>query len=578
MLKMAKRLAKCIRENKFLTLISPVFVVGECILEILIPYYMADLIDKGIEMGDMAVISSYGLKLSIFAILSLLFGILGAITATRASAGFAKNLTHDMYHHIQEFSFANIDKFSTAGLTTRLTTDVSNVQMAFQMLIRGAMRAPTMLILTLIMSFKIHDKLPFVFVCIIPILGTGFYIIFKNAMPLFEKVFKLYDKLNNVVQENLRGIRVVKSFVREDYETEKFKAASKEMYDTNLKAEYIMAAMMPLMQTSTYICTLLLSWFGAKLIIVESLTTGQLMSMMTYIIHILISLMFLSMIIMMSSIATAAGKRICEVLDEVPDIQNIENPITEINSGAIEFRNVNFGYPNCSDCLTSINLNIKPGMTVGIIGGTGSGKTSLVQLIPRLYEARTGEVLVDGHNVKEIDMFALRKNVSMVLQKNVLFSGTIAENLRWGNPNATGEQLIAACKAAQADDFISSFKEGYNYMLDQGGTNLSGGQRQRVCIARAMLAEPKILILDDSTSAVDTATDAKIRKAFKESLPDTTKLIIAQRISSVQDADLIVVLDGGKINGLGTHEELVKTNDIYREVYEAQTKDGDFDA
>lgn len=578
MIKMAKRLAKCIRENKFLTLISPVFVVGECILEILIPYYMADLIDKGIEMGDMNIISSYGLKLSIFAILSLLFGILGAITATRASAGFAKNLTHDMYHHIQEFSFANIDKFSTAGLTTRLTTDVSNVQMAFQMLIRGAMRAPTMLILTLIMSFKIHDKLPFVFVCIIPILGTGFYIIFKNAMPLFEKVFKLYDKLNNVVQENLRGIRVVKSFVREDYETDKFKAASKEMYDTNLKAEYIMAAMMPLMQTSTYICTLFLSWFGAKLIIVESLTTGQLMSMMTYIIHILISLMFLSMIIMMSSIATAAGKRICEVLDEVPDIQNIENPITEINSGAIEFRNVNFGYPNCSDCLTSINLNIKPGMTVGIIGGTGSGKTSLVQLIPRLYEARTGEVLVDGHNVKEIDMFVLRKNVSMVLQKNVLFSGTIAENLRWGNPNATGEQLIAACKAAQADDFISSFKEGYNYMLDQGGTNLSGGQRQRVCIARAMLAEPKILILDDSTSAVDTATDAKIRKAFKESLPDTTKLIIAQRISSVQDADLIVVLDGGKINGLGTHEELVKTNDIYREVYEAQTKDGDFDA
>ena len=578
MLKMAKRLAKCIRENTFLAIISPLFVVGECILEILIPYYMADLIDLGIEKGNMEVISSYGLKLSIFAILSLTLGILGAITATRASAGFAKNLTHDMYHHIQDFSFANIDKFSTAGLTTRLTTDVSNIQMAFQMLIRGAMRAPTMLVLTLIMSFRIHDKLPFVFVVMIPILGTGFYFIFKHAMPLFEKVFKLYDKLNNVVQENLRGIRVVKSFVREDYETEKFKSASKEMYDTNLKAEYIMAGMMPLMQTSTYICTLLLSWFGAKLIIVESLTTGQLMSMMTYIIHILISLMFLSMIIMLSSVATAAGKRICEVLDEVPDIQNAENPIMEVNSGSIQFKDVSFGYPNCSECLTNINLDIKSGMTVGIIGGTGSGKTSLVQLIPRLYETRSGQVLVDGHDVKEIDMSVLRQNVSMVLQKNVLFAGTLAENLRWGNPNANDAELRAACEAAQAAEFIDTFKEGYEYMLDQGGTNLSGGQRQRVCIARAMLANPKILILDDSTSAVDTATDARIRKAFRESLPNTTKLIIAQRISSVQDADMIVVLDGGKINGLGTHDELVKNNEIYREVFEAQTKDGDFDA
>ena len=578
MIEMAKRLSKCIREYKFLSIISPILVLGEVVLEVLIPYYMADLIDKGIEVGNMDFIISCGIKLAIFAILSLVLGALGAITATKASAGFAKNLTHDMYHHIQEFSFANIDKFSTAGLTTRLTTDVSNVQMAFQMLIRGAMRAPSMLIFTLIMAFRVNNKLPFVFTILIPILGFGLFVIFKYAMPLFEKVFKLYDKLNNVVQENLRGIRVVKAFVREDHETEKFKAASKEMYDTNLKAEYIMAAMMPLMQTSTYLCTILISWFGAKLVISTALTTGQLMSLMTYIMQILISLVFLSMIIMMSSIATAAGKRICEVLDEVPDIQNIADPVTEIESGSIELRHVNFGYPNCSDCLTDINLNIKSGQTVGIVGGTGSGKTSLVQLIPRLYDARSGQVLVDGHDVRVIDMAVLRKNVSMVLQKNVLFAGTIAENLRWGKEDASDEEIKAACIAAEADGFINEFNEGYNYMLDQGGTNLSGGQRQRVCIARALIAKPKILILDDSTSAVDTATDARIRKAFRENLPNTTKLIIAQRISSVQDADLIVVIDGGKINGIGSHEELLATNEIYREVYDAQTKDGDFDA
>jgi len=446
------------------------------------------------------------------------------------------------------------------------------------MLIRGAMKAPTMLISTLVMSFRVNNKLPFIFICIIPFLAGGFFFIFKNAMPLFDKVFKLYDKLNNVVQENLRGIRVVKSFVREDYETKKFTDASKEMYDTNIKAEYLMALMAPLMQSSMYICTILLSWFGAKLIISDTLTTGQLMSMMTYIIHILISLMFLSMIIMMSTIAAAAGKRICEVLDEVPEIQNIENPVNTINSGSIEFKNVCFGYPNCGDCLTDINLKIESGQTIGIVGGTGSGKTSLVQLIPRLYEARAGQVLIDGHDVREIDLSVLRKNVSMVLQKNVLFAGSIAENLRWGDENASDEELKKAATAAQADGFISEFKEGYSYMLEQGGTNLSGGQRQRLCIARALIAKPKVLILDDSTSAVDTATDAKIRKAFKESLTDTTKLIIAQRISSVQDSDLIIVLDGGKINGLGKHEDLIKNNQIYREVYEAQTKDGDFDA
>ena len=578
MIEMAKRLSKCIREYKFLSIISPILVLGEVVLEVLIPYYMADLIDKGIEVGNMDFIISCGIKLAIFAILSLILGALGAVTATRASAGFAKNLTHDMYHHIQEFSFANIDKFSTAGLTTRLTTDVSNVQMAFQMLIRGAMRAPSMLIFTLIMAFRVNDKLPFIFTILIPILGIGLFVIFKYAMPLFEKVFKLYDKLNNVVQENLRGIRVVKAFVREDHETEKFKAASKEMYDTNLKAEYIMAAMMPLMQTSTYLCTILISWFGAKLVISSALTTGQLMSLMTYIMQILISLVFLSMIIMMGSIAVAAGKRITEVLDEKPDIKNNENPITEINTGSIKFENVSFAYPNCKDCLTEISLEIKSGQTVGIIGGTGSGKTSLVQLIPRLYDPDGGRVLVDDKDVRDIDIKTLRDSVSMVLQKNLLFAGTIKDNLRWGKEDATDEEIKAACVAAEADGFINEFEGGYNYMLDQGGTNLSGGQRQRVCIARALLSNPKILILDDSTSAVDTATDARIRKAFKDTLPDTTKLIIAQRISSVQDADFIIVIDGGKINGIGTHDELLKTNEIYREVYEAQTKDGDFDA
>ena len=578
MIEMAKRLSKCIREYKFLSIISPILVLGEVVLEVLIPYYMADLIDKGIEVGNMDFIISCGIKLAIFAILSLILGALGAVTATRASAGFAKNLTHDMYHHIQEFSFANIDKFSTAGLTTRLTTDVSNVQMAFQMLIRGAMRAPSMLIFTLIMAFRVNAKLPFIFTILIPILGIGLFVIFKYAMPLFEKVFKLYDKLNNVVQENLRGIRVVKAFVREDHETEKFKAASKEMYDTNLKAEYIMAAMMPLMQTSTYLCTILISWFGAKLVISSALTTGQLMSLMTYIMQILISLVFLSMIIMMGSIAVAAGKRITEVLDEKPDIKNNENPITEINTGSIKFENVSFAYPNCKDCLTEISLEIKSGQTVGIIGGTGSGKTSLVQLIPRLYDPDGGRVLVDDKDVRDIDIKTLRDSVSMVLQKNLLFAGTIKDNLRWGKEDATDEEIKAACVAAEADGFINEFEGGYNYMLDQGGTNLSGGQRQRVCIARALLSNPKILILDDSTSAVDTATDARIRKAFKDTLPDTTKLIIAQRISSVQDADFIIVIDGGKINGIGTHDELLKTNEIYREVYEAQTKDGDFDA
>ncbi len=578
MIKMAKRLSKCIREYKFLSIISPILVLGEVVLEVLIPYYMADLIDKGIEVGNMDIILSYGIKLAIFAIISLALGALGAVTSTKASAGFAKNLTHDMYHHIQEFSFANIDKFSTAGLTTRLTTDVSNVQIAFQMTIRGAIRAPSMLIFTLVMAFRVNGKLPFVFAILIPILAIGLFVIFKYAMPLFEKVFKLYDKLNNVVQENLRGIRVVKAFVREKHETNKFKAASKEMYDTNLKAEYILATMMPLMQTSTYLCTILISWFGAKLVISSALTTGQLMSLMTYIMQILISLIFLSMIIMLGSIAGAAGERITEVLDEEPDIKNAEHPITQINSGSIKFENVSFAYPNCKNCLNDINLEIKSGQTVGIIGGTGSGKTSLVQLIPRLYDTCSGKVLVDGKDVKDIDIKTLRASVSMVLQKNVLFAGTIKENILWGKEDASDEEIKAACIAAEADGFINEFSEGYNYMLDQGGTNLSGGQRQRVCIARALIAKPKILILDDSTSAVDTATDAKIRKAFKENLPDTTKLIIAQRISSVKDADLIVVIDGGKINGIGSHEELLASNEIYREVYEAQTKDGDFDA
>jgi ATP-binding cassette subfamily B protein len=575
---MIKRLAGCIREYKLPSLITPLLVIIETCFEVLIPFYMADLIDSGINAGNMDVITSTGLKLFCFAIVSLICGSAGGAMASYASSGFAKNLSHDLYEKIQSFSFANIDKFSTAGLITRITTDVTNVQMAYQMIIRGLIRSPSMLIMTMVAAFKVNARLALIFVAIIPFLAIGIGIIFKNAFPYFEKVFKIYDKLNSVVQENLRGIRVVKSFVREDYETEKFKTVSKDMYETNLKAEYIMACMMPLMQFSTYACILGISWLGSKLIITGSMTSGQLMSMISYVGQILISLMMLTMVFMLSEIAGAAAKRIVEVLNEEPDIKNPEeNAVTEVANADIEFKGVSFGYPECADCLSDINFTIKQGETVGIMGPTGSGKTSVVQLIPRLYDVRQGSVTLGGIDVRQYDITTLRKAVSMVLQKNVLFSGTIRENLLWGDENATDEEIRLACEITQAQSFIDVFDEKLDYMLEQGGSNVSGGQRQRLCIARALIAKPRILILDDSTSAVDTATEKKIREGLRKFLPDTTKIIIAQRISSIQDADKIIVLDDGKIDDIGTHDELVERCEIYREVYLAQTKDGDFD-
>lgn len=577
MLKMMKRLAGCIREYKLPSLIAPVAVFGEVILEVLIPYLMADLIDLGIQQGNMEFISRTGVKLILLGLCSLCLGTISGTAASRAAAGFAKNLTHDMYHHIQDFSFANIDKFSSAGLVTRLTTDVSNVQMAYMIIIRGLVRSPAMIIFSLIMAFRVHPDMPWIFVAVLPLLATGIAVIFKKCIPLFEKLFKIYDKLNSVVQENLRGIRVVKSFVREDQELKKFKGVSFELYGVNIKAEYIMSMITPLMQFSSYACTLLISWIGARFVVNGSLSDGQLMTLLTYVMQILMSLMFFSMIIMMSSIATAAGKRITEVLDEVPDITNGDDPIKEITSGSIELCNASFAYPNCKDCLHDINIKIGSGQTVGIVGGTGSGKTSLMQLIPRLYDVTGGAVLVDNKDVRDIELGVLRKNVAMVLQKNILFSGSIRENLCWGKEDASYEELKSACDIAQASEFIENLPGKYNYMLEQGGTNLSGGQRQRLCIARALLAQPKILILDDSTSAVDTATEANIRMAFSTHFPDTTKLIIAQRITSVKDADIILFISEGSIKYAGTHEELLENSPLYREIYEAQTKDGDFD-
>ncbi len=576
---MIKKLAGCVREYTLPSLITPVLILGESILEVLIPFYMADLIDLGIDAGDMDFIRSCGIKLIVLAMLSLACGIAAGCMASVASAGFAKNLMHDMYHRIQRFSFANIDKFSTGGLVTRLTTDVTNVQMAFQMALRGLVRSPSLIVFALIMAFRINTTLPLVFICAIPVLGVGIFLIFRNAHPLFVRVFKIYDRLNSVVQENLRGIRVVKAFIREDHETEKFMDVSGDMYRTNLRAEYIMACLAPLMQFAMYACMLLIAWIGARLIVSGSMTSGKLMSFLSYVMQILISLMFLSMIIMMSVIASAAARRICEVLDEEPDIKDPEgDAVTELADGSIRFERVSFGYSKDTDCLTDIDLEIRSGETIGIIGGTGSGKSSLVQLIPRLYDVTAGRVLVGGADVRGYDLFALRSGVAMVLQKNVLFSGTVRENLLWGNKDASDEDLVRACVIAQADGFIRQMPDGYDSRIEQGGTNVSGGQRQRLCIARAIVGSPRILILDDSTSAVDTATDALIRKGFREMLPETTKLIIAQRISSIQDADRIIVLNEGRVDGFGTHEELMASNQIYREVCEAQTRDGDFDA
>lgn len=573
---MIKRLTKCIREYKKPSLLSPLFVTLEVIIEVFIPTLMASIIDEGIAANNSAHIIITGLLLVVLALLSLTFGALSGKYAAIASAGFAKNLRKDMYERVQTFSFSNIDKFSASGLVTRLTTDVTNLQNAYQMIIRIAVRAPFMLIFSFCMTALINIKMATIFLIIVPILGIGLFLIITHVHPIFETVFKTYDKLNNVVQENLRGIRVVKSFVREEHEIKKFNSVSDRIYKLFSKAEKLLTINAPLMQFSIYTCMLLLSWFGAKIIVTThetALRTGELTSLFSYTMQILMSLMMLSMIFVMIIISRASAERIDEVLSENANITNPENPIEEIKDGSIEFDNVSFSYKNDMNklCLKNINLKINSGETIGIIGGTGTSKSTLVQLIPRLYEVTDGTLSVGGKNVKEYDIEALRNSVAMVLQKNVLFSGTIKENLRWGNKHATDDELIEACRLAQADDFIREFPKGYDTYIEQGGTNVSGGQKQRLCIARALLKKPKILILDDSTSAVDTKTDALIRKAFSEYIPETTKIIIAQRISSVSDADRIIVMDNGKVDAFGTHEELLESNEIYREVYYSQT-------
>ncbi len=574
---MIKTLAKSIREYKKTTILTPIFVALEVIMEILIPFIMAKLVDYGIYGNNMPLVYKLGLLLIGLAGLSLAFGVIAGKLAAKASTGFAKNLRHDMYYKVQEYSFENIDKFSTSSIITRMTTDVTYVQQAYQMLTRITFRAPLTLIFSLIMSFAINSKLSLIFLALVPVLGIGLYLIATNAFPIFEKVFKIYDKLNNVVQENVRGIRVVKSYVLEEEEKEKFGKVSKDIYDNFWHAEKIIAYNSPLMQIVMYTGLLLISWFGAKLIVGSSLTTGELMSLITYAMQVLSSLMMISVVFVMLTISAASAERITEILQEKPALSNKENPIYNVKDGSITFENVNFSYVGDKNkiCLKDINLNIKSGETIGIIGGTGSSKTTLIQLIPRLYDATTGTVKVGGIDVKDYDIETLRNEVAIVLQKNVLFSGTIKENLRWGNKEATDEEMVKACKLAQADSFINEFPDKYDTYIEQGGTNVSGGQKQRLCIARALLKKPKILILDDSTSAVDTKTDSLIRKAFKEEIPDTTKIIIAQRIDSVEDADKIIVLDNGMINGIGTHKELIENNEIYKEVYTSQRKGDD---
>ena len=574
---MIKKLARSIREYKRDCILTPVFVVVEVIMEVLIPFLMAKLIDEGISSGDMAVMRSTGTALIVCVLIGLLSGVLAGAFCATASAGFAKNLRQDLFDKIQTYSFANIDKFSTSGIVTRLTTDVTNVQNAFMMIIRIAVRAPFTLLFSLVAAFLVSAKLSLYYLVAIPILGVGLYLIVHFSHPCFERVFRIYDELNGDVQENLSGIRVVKSFVREDYEGKKFGKISEKIYKVFRKAESIVAWNMPLMQFAIYACMLLISWFGARMIVLSGateLTTGELSSMIAYAMSALNSLMMLSMVLVMINMARASSERIMELLDEEPTLKNPDAPVMTVKSGEVIFDHVGFNYQGdrTKECLHDISLCIPAGSTLGIIGSTGCCKSTLVSLIPRLYDATEGSVSVGGTDVRAYDIHALRDQVAMVLQKNELFSGTIKENLRWGNENASDAEIVHACQLAQADSFIEAFPDRYDAYIEQGGTNVSGGQKQRLCIARALLKKPAILVLDDSTSAVDTKTDALIRKAFREEIPDTTKIIIAQRISSVQDADAILVLDDGRISGYGTHEELLASNEIYHDIYISQTK------
>ncbi len=588
-----KTLAAQIKEFKKASILTPVFMIFEVIFEMLIPLLMASIIDDGVEAGNMQHIYTVGALMIVAALAGLFCGVMGGKYGARASTGFARNLRQAMYEKIQTFSFANLDKFSTAGLVTRLTTDVSNVQMAFQMLLRMCFRAPFSMICAMVMAFTINAKLASVYLAAVILLGVVLFFIISRATKYFQMAFPKYDELNASVQENVSAIRVVKAYVREDHETDKFKRASQNIYDIFLKAEKNVVLNMPVMQFTVYACILLISWMGARMIVAGGLTTGGMMSLLAYCMNILMSLMMLSMIFVMMTMSAASVRRIGEVLNEKSSLTNPENPVMEVPNGEIEFRDVAFSYhaqgksgeehnsgekDNGDAVLHGINLKIKAGETVGIIGGTGSSKTSLVNLISRLYDVTQGAVLVGGIDVREYDLEVLRNEVAVVLQKNVLFSGTILENLRWGDANATEEDCRRVCRLACADEFIDKMPEGYNTYIEQGGSNVSGGQKQRLCIARALLKKPKILILDDSTSAVDTATDAKIRRAFAEEIPETTKLIIAQRVSSVQNADHIIVMENGRIDGFGTHDELMESNEIYREVYESQTSGGgDFD-
>lgn len=577
---MLKTLASQVKEFKKDSILTPVFMILEVLFETMIPLLMASIIDKGVETGDIHHIYKVGAMMGVLALCGLWAGVMGGKYASKASTGFARNLRKAMYDNIQNFSFANIDKYSTAGLITRLTTDVTNLQNAYQMLLRMFTRAPASLLCAMVMAFTIHAELASIYLIAVVVLGTCLILIMSRAVKYFQKVFQKYDDLNASVQENITGIRVVKAYVREDYENQKFFKAAENVYRMFVKAENIIVVNQPLMMFTVYACILGLSWLGAKMIVVGSLTTGELMSLLTYCMNIMMSLMMLSMIFVMVTMSFASAERITEILNEKSDLQNPENPVMEIKDGSIVFNHVDFAYRKSSGepVLKDIDIKIHSGETIGIIGGTGSAKSSLVNLISRLYDVTKGSVQVGGVDVRDYDMEALRNQVSVVLQKNVLFSGTILENLRWGDKNATEEECIRACQLACADEFIERMPEKYHTYIEQGGSNVSGGQKQRLCIARALLKKPKILILDDSTSAVDTATDTKIRRAFAEEIPDTTKLIIAQRISSVKGADRIIVMDNGRINGFGTHEELMEHNKIYREVYESQNQGGgDFD-